>query len=92
MSYKCYKQEDKYIIVNEQDTTLNINLNTKEEAVRLKNELNKLIKRVEYQQRVIEKSIKIEKLNRCKLNDYEVEVAKLKQENKILRKIIKELR
>ncbi len=92
MSYKCYKQEDKYIIVNEQDTTLNINLNTKEEAVRLKNELNKLIKRVEYQQRVIEKSIKIEKLNRCKLNDYEVESTKLKQENKILRKIIKELR
>lgn len=92
MSYKCYKQEDKYIIVNEQDTTLNINLNTKEEAVRLKNELNKLIKRVEYQQRVIEKSIKIEKLNRCKLNDYEVEATKLKQENKILRKIIKELR
>ena len=92
MSYKYYKQEDKYIIVNEQDTTLNINLNTKEEAVRLKNELNKLIKRVEYQQRVIEKSIKIEKLNRCKLNDYGVEVTKLKQENKILRKIIKELR
>lgn len=90
MNYKYYEEDGKYIVVNDMDSNIKFYSDTQEEAKLLKDELNKLVKRVKYQERVIKKSIKLDKIKDDEVNDYKLEIANLKQENKILRKIIKE--
>lgn len=91
MNYRYYEEDNKYKLVNEEDSTISFTFNTEFEALTLKNELKKLSKRIEYQQRVIDKSIKLDKINNNRIENYKLEVTNLKQENKILRKIINEM-
>lgn len=89
--YNMREYENEHIVYDSVDDRFIIGVTTSHSARILTKLLNLMDKRIEYQQRVIDKCVKNDNKNICIIEDLNKELHESNQEIEILRRIIKEM-